>query len=161
MLISFSGLPGVGKTTIARELARQIGAVHLSIDTIEQEIRSCAADENGRYRAAYRIALELARENLRLGRTVITDCVNPIAFARDSWRDMARSEGAALAEVEVICSDAEKLRGRWTTRVVDRTPRSQQVARIYEPWNRNRIVIDTATENVDVCVARLRAATGG
>ena len=38
--ISFSGLPGVGKTTIARELARQIGAVHLSIDTIEQAIRS-------------------------------------------------------------------------------------------------------------------------
>jgi predicted kinase len=40
MLISLSGLPGVGETTIARELARQIGAVHLSIDTIEQAIRS-------------------------------------------------------------------------------------------------------------------------
>ena len=33
------GLPGVGKTTIARELARQIGAVHVRIDSIEQAIR--------------------------------------------------------------------------------------------------------------------------
>ena len=81
MLISFSGLPGVGKTTIARELARQIGAVHLSIDTIEHAIRSSIGGDDDRYRAAYRAALELARDNLRLGRAVITDCVNPITIA--------------------------------------------------------------------------------
>ena len=39
MLIVFSGLPGVGKTGIARELARTIGAVHLRIDSIEQALR--------------------------------------------------------------------------------------------------------------------------
>ena len=36
MLIVFGGLPGTGKTTVARELARQLGAVHLRIDSIEQ-----------------------------------------------------------------------------------------------------------------------------
>ena len=39
MLIVFSGLPGSGKTTIARELARQLGAVYLRIDVIEQALR--------------------------------------------------------------------------------------------------------------------------
>src|SRR2546428_383735 len=36
MLIVLSGLPGTGKTTIAREVARAIAAVYLRIDSIEQ-----------------------------------------------------------------------------------------------------------------------------
>jgi predicted kinase len=40
MLIVLRGLPGVGKTAIARELARTLGAVHLRIDSIEQALRS-------------------------------------------------------------------------------------------------------------------------
>ena len=35
VLIVFSGLPGVGKTTIARELGRSLAAVYLRIDSIE------------------------------------------------------------------------------------------------------------------------------
>src|SRR5271165_1678080 len=36
MLIILGGLPGTGKTAIARELARQLGAVHVRIDSIEE-----------------------------------------------------------------------------------------------------------------------------
>jgi predicted kinase len=35
MLIVFAGLPGSGKSSIARELAREIGAIWLRIDSIE------------------------------------------------------------------------------------------------------------------------------
>jgi predicted kinase len=42
MLIIFGGLPATGKTTIARDLARQLGATYLRIDTIEQAIRDSA-----------------------------------------------------------------------------------------------------------------------
>lgn len=38
MLIVMGGLPGTGKTTLARLLAARIGAVHLRVDTIEQAI---------------------------------------------------------------------------------------------------------------------------
>jgi hypothetical protein len=43
MLIILGGLPGTAKTAIARELARQLGAVYLRIDSIEQAIRDFRA----------------------------------------------------------------------------------------------------------------------
>ena len=39
-LVVFGGLPGTGKTTIAKDVARRTGAVYLRIDTIEQAVRS-------------------------------------------------------------------------------------------------------------------------
>jgi predicted kinase len=38
LLIILSGLPGTGKTSVARELAGQLGAVHLRVDTIAARI---------------------------------------------------------------------------------------------------------------------------
>jgi len=42
LLVVLSGLPGVGKTTVARDLAVASGAVHLRIDSIEQALRNAA-----------------------------------------------------------------------------------------------------------------------
>ena len=87
MLIIFSGLPGTGKTTISRALAKATGAFHLRIDTIEQALRNkgiaVVTDEG------YRIAYALAEDNLRLGLTVIGDSVNPIQITRDAWHAAA------------------------------------------------------------------------
>ena len=43
MLVIFAGLPGTGKTSIARDLARELGAVYLRIDSIEQAILASSA----------------------------------------------------------------------------------------------------------------------
>lgn len=40
MLITFGGLPGTGKTTIAKQLSRRISATYLRIDTLEQGLRT-------------------------------------------------------------------------------------------------------------------------
>jgi predicted kinase len=39
VLIILSGLPGVGKTAIARELVRATAGIHLRVDSIEQRLR--------------------------------------------------------------------------------------------------------------------------
>lgn len=39
MLIIFGGLPGVGKTTIAKALAKLMHAVYLRVDTVEQVLK--------------------------------------------------------------------------------------------------------------------------
>lgn len=79
----FSGLPGSGKTTLARFLARRVGAAHLRIDTIEQALRDlCSVDVQGEgYRLAYRVAADI----LSSGGSVAADSCNPIELTRREW----------------------------------------------------------------------------
>src|SRR3712207_422775 len=41
VLVSLSGLPGVGKSSIGKALATSEGGAYLRIDTIEQALREC------------------------------------------------------------------------------------------------------------------------
>ncbi|MBV9562392.1 MAG: ATP-binding protein [Bradyrhizobium sp.] len=150
-LIVFGGLPGTGKTTISRELTRRIGAVHLRIDSIEQSLAALgvAVDVHG-----YAIANALAAENLRLGQVVIADCVNPVVASRNGWRETAARSLARLIEIEVVCSDRAAHRRRVETRRsdiegLDLPTWEEIVARFYEPWDRERLVLDTANVSAD------------
>jgi predicted kinase len=120
VLVIFGGLPGVGKTTIAQELGRQIGAMHVRIDSIEQAIRDCTPivppplDEAG-----YRVGYTIARDNLRIGRTVVADSVNPLLITRDAWLSVGQSAQVDTIEIEVICSDFREHRSRVERRLQD------------------------------------------
>lgn len=67
MLIVIGGLPGTGKTTLARLLAARIDAVHLRIDTIEQAIVRSGLAQHPVGPAGYVIGYALADEHLRKG----------------------------------------------------------------------------------------------
>ena len=102
MLIIFSGLPGSGKSTIARVLAQRLGAVYLRIDAIEQAIRAAEQVDNEMGPAGYFVAYGLAIENLALDSIVITDSVNPIPLTWDAYHDIARSVGVPCLDIEVV-----------------------------------------------------------
>jgi predicted kinase len=160
MLIAFSGLPGSGKTTISRLLARRLGAVHLRIDTIEPPIQAAYGHDIAD--VGYRVAYGVAADNLTLGRTVVVDCVNDVNIARDAWREMALRTKVALAEFEVRCSDAREHRRRVETRIADVPglilPSWEEiVARRQDAWLREHIVIDTAGRSPDDCLIELMA----
>ena len=168
LLIVFAGLPGVGKTSVARALARRIDAVHLRIDSIEQAIRAGAPPDREIDDIGYRIARAVAADNLRLGRTVIADAVNPVGASRAAWRTLVHSVPAAAFEIEVVCSDPEEHRRRVETRASDIAGLSlptwaEICAEVrsggYEPWDRERLVVDTfrrsVDDNVDVIAAAL------
>src|ERR1039458_2225063 len=119
MLIIFGGLPGVGKTAIAKELARLIGALHLRVDSIEQAIRSSVVVSQPIDDAGYRVAYAVAEDNLRIGRTVIADSVNPLHLTREAWTAVAERARVKAIEVEVTCTDVNEHRRRVETRTSD------------------------------------------
>ena len=160
MLVIFSGLPGVGKTAIARQLARTIGAVHLRIDSIEQVLRRVGYRVDGE---GYEVAYAVAEDNLRVGRTVIADCVNPWPLTRSAWRSVAESAGVAAVDVEIVCSDAAEHRRRVESREPEiaghALPTWQDVVeRDYHAWDRDRLVVDTAASDVSAGVRPILAA---
>ncbi len=161
MLIILGGLPGVGKTTIARELARQLSAVHLRIDSIEQAILNSEAHRRPVGDAGYLVAYAVAFDNLKIGRTVIADSVNPISITREAWVDVARRAQVNSIEIEIVCSDASEHQRRVETRTADipgsKLPTWQDViTRHYQLWEHEHIVVDTAAFSIEQAVESLR-----
>ncbi len=168
MFIIFGGLPGTGKSTIARRVADELGAVYLRIDTIEQAIRDAGILATGGEvgPAGYNVAYRIATDNLRAGRTVVADSVNPIGLTRDAFRAVGEEIGAGVLEVEVVCSDATEHRRRVETRSVDvpgLVPPAWQavVERHYELWDRPHLVIDTGVMSVEESVRQVCDALSG
>jgi len=160
MLVVLSGLPGVGKTAIARELAVAMGAVHVRIDSIEQALRNEGLKVEGE---GYSVAYALAEDNLRLGRIVVADCVNPLPLTRNEWRSVADRAGVRAVDVEVVCSDADEHKRRVESRSPDivghRPPTwSEVVERDYRAWDGERIIIDTARLDVEQGVRTILSA---
>jgi predicted kinase len=150
MLIVFGGLPGTGKTTIARVVAMAISATYLRIDAIEQAIRESGVLAGAVGPSGYAAAQAIAEGNLAIGRTVVADCVNPVRASRDGWRAVAARAGSRLLEVEIVCSDPAEHRRRITARTADipglSPPSWAEVRRYdYERWDRPRLIVDTAT----------------
>ncbi|WP_416424881.1 AAA family ATPase [Pseudomonas sp. App30] len=157
MLIVFSGLPATGKTTLAKALARHMGALYVRLDSIEQALRDagCEVGANG-----YRVANAVALGNLQLGNRVVVDCVNPVAESRQAWHDVAATAGVALLDVQVVCSDLAEHQRRTQSRTVDvpgLVPPSwaSVLAHEYEPWLPAPFTVDTARLSVAEALAMI------
>jgi predicted kinase len=158
MLYIFGGLPGTGKSTLSAALAQRCHAVYIRIDTIEQVLRDCGFAVDGP--AGYVVAHRLAMDNLRLGRSVVADSVNPLDITRKAWRDVATEANSPFIEIEVSCSCREEHRARIELRKADipglRLPTWAEVCgREYKQWNTEHIALDTAGQSPAQSTARL------
>jgi len=157
-LVVLSGLSGVGKTTIARLLAVQLGATFLRIDVIEQSTRAAGVLEIGH--TGYAVANALAESNLLLGRPVVADCVNPVRASRLGWQAVATRTAARLVNLHLVCTDVIEHRRRVENCLSDIgghiLPTWEQINRHeFEEWEGDHARIDTGavkpTVLVDLC----------
>ena len=109
--------------------------------------------------AAYTVGEAVAEGSLAAGATVVIDAVNPVEEARRAWRELAQRAGRPLRVIEVTCSDPAEHRRRVEQRTADLDHDlptwSDVVAREYEPWTEERLIVDTIEPEAE-CLARIK-----
>ena len=169
MLVVLSGLPGTGKSAVAAGLAARCGAVHLSIDPIEDALLRAGLPPGWQTGvAAYEVARAAAEQNLALGLTVVVDAVNDSEPARDTWRAAAAATGSDLVFVVLELDDAVEHRRRLETRLRDLEhvpePSWDDVtarAAAYAPWAEGECLRVDARRPVEELVEELAGRLAG
>ncbi|HEX6122458.1 MAG TPA: ATP-binding protein [Ktedonobacterales bacterium] len=95
LLITFCGLPGSGKTTIAKEVERTTGAVRLNIDEWVAALGVDFWDDEFRHKLHVRL-YEHSITLLKLGQSIILEDGLWRRDERDSLREVAHKLGAAI-----------------------------------------------------------------
>ena len=154
MLIVVGGLPGVGKTTLARALAGELGAAHLRIDAFEVALlRQGLVDDPAEMAGhGYDLALAAADSCLTAGTDAVVDAVFPVARSRRPFRELAARHGTPVHWLRLICTDPAEHRRRVEERVADLpghvVPDWAAVGRrAVDQWHERHTVVDTATGN--------------
>ena len=94
-LIVFCGLPGSGKTTIARQLEQEIGAIRLNIDEWVAALGVDFWDDTFRHKLERRL-YEHGHTLLKLGQSIILEDGSWSRDERDELREVARKLGATM-----------------------------------------------------------------
>lgn len=152
MLVLIGGLPGVGKTTVARALVGRLGAAHLRIDAFEAALvrQGLLAGQQEVGPHGYGLALVAADTCLRANGDVVVDAVFDVAEARSPWTELAARHGTSVHWVRLVCSDAAEHRRRVETRMADLPGHvvpdwAAVTGRDVDEWREPHTVVDTAT----------------
>src|SRR5690349_14113304 len=117
MLVQLSGLPGTGKSTLARGLARGPGLVVLDTDTVKSALMGTGFAFEAAGPATYAAVLALAADLLAQGRPVAVDspCRYPELLA--SGQAVAAAAGVPYRLGELWADDPAALLPRLAARV--------------------------------------------
>lgn len=140
LVVAMIGLVGSGKSTVARELAREIGATVVCSDDIRILLRKQGAG----YARVRDIAINVADEVLKSGGNVVLDSDFADKAKRDTIRTHARTVGHRLILIRVH-ADLDILIGRMLS--AKSTDRTQDLfAGAYSNWAGEKKFIGTVVK---------------
>ena len=158
MLILICGLPGTGKTTLARAYTKAYSVVHLNSDVVRWELGLF-----GHYRAVdkkkvYDALLERTREALLAGKEVLVDSTFFKASLREPFLNIAAECKVPLRMVRLVASESSIIR-----RVAHPRPDSEanyqvyrQIMEEFEPIAESHLVLRSDVLTVERMVELVR-----
>jgi predicted kinase len=160
IIIIMCGLPGVGKTTIARQLAPLINGVVLSTDKIRKEIFPKPTYGRRERKLIYDILILLAKYLCNSNVNCILDATFSIEKSRQEIRNKLGLCSKKIRIIECVCPE-DIVIARLNVRKYDFSDADisvyKNMKRIYEPVKEEHVTVDTSKiSNIEIeRIARL------
>ena len=150
MLIIICGLPGTGKTTVAKKIAIKTGGVLLRTDVIRKTIGKERYSQKEKQKV-YEEMFKRAREFLREGKTVVLDATFAKKKNRKLAQEIAKEKNSPFWIIETVC-DEKIVKERLSKRVEDESEATfkqyLEHKKFFEPLIERHFIIDT-TQNIE------------
>ncbi|MBM7864873.1 P-loop nucleotide/nucleoside kinase family protein [Lentzea nigeriaca] len=164
-----AGIPGAGKSTLAESLARHLKSPIVSMDWLLGTMTPFRelSDETATALVDLNVVASIAR-HVQLGIDVVVDVAGHTREARARLREVTERLGGVFVGVECVCSDErlhrERVEGRsrgipgWHATVP--WAHVERMRGLWEPWEDDHLVLDSAVETPDSSLKRVLDALG-
>lgn len=116
LLVQMSGVPGSGKSTIAREIGRRTNAIVIDNDIIRSTALDNGLERQLAGRVSYATMQALARSLLSQGFSVVLDSPCRFQTFLDTGMQIAQDMGACYRYIECVTEDLSEIERRLQNR---------------------------------------------
>ena len=151
MLILIAGLPGTGKTTIAKAFAKKQGALHFNSDQIRRELGLWGSYRPEDKARVYKELFSRTKDALASGKTVVVDSTFYRAELRRPFVELAENQGVEIKWV-LATAPEKTLRQRVSAPRPDSEANEAVLEKIqaeFEPLEQPFLTLDTSNGSPD------------